>query len=109
MSSTHDYLIQFLKIVKNLTIIVFVPMLLNACSQQFWREVEEQGRINEQKRIANLQNICDVYGFKRGTTAYSQCLQKAERDLKDAKDKANQESDERWRRTQCYASGRMDC
>ena len=89
--------------------VIFLINLVGCLSPEELKHYEQQKQLEEQRKFANLQSICDKYGFKRETNAYASCLQRAERDLKDAKDKANQESDERWRRTQCYASGRMDC
>jgi len=40
----------------------------------------ERNRQQEQNqaRMSRLQSVCDGYGFKRGTTAYSQCLMNVE-------------------------------
>lgn len=88
-------------------------LLLGACSAESMRRAEENSRRNQQeflsRKRAQLEDTCNGYGFKRGTDAYAQCLQKAERDWNDDFDKSNKEQRDRWRRTQCYSSGRLDC
>ena len=81
-------------------------------------------RSNQATNIREQQNAiieakmqkCDAYGFKRGTTPFAQCLQQIEQ--QEAIDSANQmqanelnrqASERQWRKTQCYASGRLDC
>jgi len=63
-----------------------------------------------------LASKCDGFGFRRGTTEFSQCLQQAEQQelLNNAvqmqQNQINQQNQQRhFRAAQCYASGRFDC
>jgi len=96
-----------------IAVVISFPLILGACSREYLRNVEENQRRNQAefqaRRMTQLQETCDGFGFKRGTDTYAQCLQRASRDMNDAADKANEEQREQWRRAQCYATGRLNC
>ena len=69
----------------------------------------EERQAQQRQYMAQLQAKCDEFGFKRGTNAYAQCLQKADRDAIDDKRERNQRSNCHIKQSQCYASGRVDC
>jgi hypothetical protein len=76
---------------------------LSACT------TPEERQAQQRQYKAELQAKCDEFGFKRGTNAYAQCLQKADRDAIDDKRERNQRSNCYMKQSQCYASGRVDC
>jgi hypothetical protein len=74
-----------------------------------------QQQIEQQKRNARYSK-CDSYGFKRGTTPFAQCLQQTEQqesidaaNQMQANELARQNQERLFRKSQCYASGRLDC
>lgn len=87
------------------------------CRKEADRQHEyEEKRAAEQLKLNARNAKCDSYGFRRGTSQFSQCLQQAEQ--QESIDAANQmrlneinrqAQDRQWRKTQCYASGRLDC
>ena len=102
-----------MKICLKLSIILALSALLGGCSREILRNIEDNQRRNQEefqaRRMSQLQVTCDGFGFRRGTDAYAQCLQRASRDMNDAADKANEEQRDQRRRTQCYATGRLNC
>ena len=84
-----------------------------AAREQQRQAADEQSRKNA---FRSLIKKCEGYGFQRGTTPFAQCLQQAEAQKKmdeavklQADELARQDSARRWRKAQCYASGRLDC
>ena len=69
----------------------------------------EERQAQQRQYKAQLQAKCDEFGFKRGTNAYAQCLQKADRDAIEDKRDRNQRSNCYIKQSQCYASNRTDC
>lgn len=105
---------------KLLTVTMTV-VLLSACATPEQRQAWDRQQQFEQQRAAEaaaqrLVNQCDAFGFKRGTTAFSQCLQQAA-----ANEQAQATMDAIARRgtpqdpaywfnkSRCYATGRLDC
>ncbi|CAN1538385.1 hypothetical protein MCEMIEM12_01649 [Burkholderiaceae bacterium] len=82
------------------------------------RVKDQHDRVRERQmaEMEELRDTCDKYGFKRGTTEFSNCLQQAasQKKMDDAlmmqANELNRQNQERqMRKTQCYASGRLDC
>jgi len=98
---------------RKVCIVLVMPLLFAACSREHLRNIEENQRRNQAefqaRKLSQLQATCDGYGFRRSTEAYAQCMQRADRDMNDAIDKANDAQKEQWRRTQCYSTGRLNC
>jgi hypothetical protein len=93
--------------IKNLfAIIIFgIPSLVmvSGCT------TPEQRQAQQREYKSQLQAKCDEFGFKRGTNAYAQCLQKADRDSIEDKRVRNERGNCYIRQSQCYSSGRVDC
>lgn len=102
-----------MKYSSKLSVVFALSVLLGGCSREILRNIEDNQRRNQEefqaRRMSQLQVTCDGFGFRRGTDAYAQCLQRASRDMNDAADKANEEQRDQRRRTQCYATGRLNC
>lgn len=81
----------------------------------------ERQRQYQQKEAAEaaaqrLISQCDAYGFKRGTTPFSQCLQQAKANeqaqatLEAIRRKGTPEDPNYWfKKSQCFSTGRLDC
>jgi hypothetical protein len=69
----------------------------------------EQRQARQREYMAKLQAKCDAFGFQRGTNAFAQCLQKADRDAIQDERVRDQRSNCYFKQSQCYASGRIDC
>jgi hypothetical protein len=82
---------------------IFTLITLSACT------TPEERQAQQRQYKAQLQAKCDEFGFKRGTNAYAQCLQKADRDSIEDKRARNERGNCYIRQSQCYASGRIDC
>jgi len=89
------------------TSILCFLFLINGCVSP--EESRRQYEQNQRNYLARLQVKCDGYGFTRGTDAYAQCLQKADRDEADAYQVYRQQQQDRWKAAQCYSTGRLDC
>ena len=106
---------------KRLLLIIFPVVVLSACAspeqRQAWeREQQYKNQQAAQAAAQRLINQCDGYGFKRGTTAFSQCLQQAAANEQaqatmDAMARKGTPADPQYwfNKSRCYSTGRLDC
>lgn len=60
-------------------------------------------------KYSQIQSACDRYGFKSGTVAYSQCLQQQEAQWNSDYNDSVRQTQQQFKKAQCYFSGRLDC
>ena len=88
-----------------------------SCNQdENTRDQQDLARQKQSAKIEMFRQRCDGYGFKRGTTEFSQCLQQAgqQQTMDNAvqlqANELNRQNQERlFRKSQCYSTGRLDC
>lgn len=80
------------------------------------RDQQDLARQKQMAKVEMFRQRCDGYGFRRGTTEFSQCLQQAEQQqtmdnaVQMQANELNRQNQERlFRKSQCYLTGRLDC
>ena len=94
---------------------VLIPLvILVSCASR--EQIQAQQEQAVRARLQRLMSQCDGYGFQRGTTAFSQCLQQAEaneqaQDTLDAINRKGTPQDPNYwfKKSQCFSTGRLDC
>jgi ABC-type transport system involved in cytochrome bd biosynthesis fused ATPase/permease subunit len=107
-----------MKVSIKLAALASLILLFTACAspeqqRQAQRQAQQQVQQAQQNYQEGLASRCDGYGFQRGTTAFSQCMQNADSQAKQEnqyyQQQFQQQQRETFKRAQCYSSGRLDC
>lgn len=97
-----------------LVIAVLVAILFAGCASPETRArwaAEERAQQAAQREAywSNLRALCSRYGYREGTDAFAQCMQREALQQDERQRAAQQAEQEFWKKKSCQAGNKWDC